>query len=108
MVIAERIRRQRLARGLTVRELGRRIGVSGSAISQWEAGGAIKTINQISLSAELDIPIIEFLPPEAMNRDLVVADPEEKLLIQRFRALPGPLREAYLRMLIVQGEHPAE
>ena len=104
MPIADRIRKERIARGLTVRALGKVVGVSGSAVSQWEAGGTIKPANQAALSDALGIPITEFLPFSANNRDLVVSDAQEKVLVERFRQLPATLREAYLRMLIAQAD----
>lgn len=37
-VMGDRIRRLRIARGLTQEEFGRLVGVSKSAVSQWESG----------------------------------------------------------------------
>lgn len=38
MTIGERIRKERLAHGLTITELAERIGVTRSAVGQWENG----------------------------------------------------------------------
>lgn len=93
---------------LSLRELGKIIGVSGSAVSQWESGGNITWENRVSLSKILDIPISDFLPPGARPPEMNLADPREILLIQKYREVSERFREAYLHMLIVQAESPPE
>lgn len=104
MDISMRIRRERMARGLSMRGLGTILGVSGSAVAQWEAGGNITWENRLSLSNALEIPIIDFLPPEMADGEFTIKDPEERLLIERFRRLHRRLREVYLGMVIAQTE----
>lgn len=104
MEIAKRIKIERDRRGLSVRALGKLLGVSGSAVSQWESGGNITWENRLGLSNELNIPIVDFLPPKMAEGEFKVRNPEERLLVERFRRLPRTLREFYLGMLIAQTE----
>lgn len=106
MEIADRIRRRRTEKKLSLRALGKIIGVSGSAVTQWESGGNIKWENRVALSNALDIPISDFLPPDSRTKELTIKDPREILLVERFRLVQEKFREAYLGMLIVQGETP--
>ncbi len=98
------IRKRREASGLTVRELGKIIGVSGAAISKWESGGNMSWENRIALSDALGISVTDFLPGGDFIREITAQTPQEKLLLQRFRELPAALRAAYLNMLILQAE----
>lgn len=103
MEIADRIRRERVSRGITVRELGRRIGTSGAAVSQWEAGGGITVQNRVSLSDALEIPITDLMPRAARAAaQLAELSEQEALLVGSFRVLDPKLREAYLRMIVAQ------
>lgn len=108
MDIADIIRRRRIERDLSLRALGKIVGVSGSAVAQWEGGGNIKWENRVALSNALDIPIADFLPPEEAQKEISIKDPQEILLVDRFRRVGKKFREAYLGMLIVQGESPDE
>jgi transcriptional regulator with XRE-family HTH domain len=103
MEIGDRIRKERVARGMTVRELGKRIGTSGAAVSQWESGGGIAVQNRVSLSDALEIPITDLMPKVArIAGQLAELNEQEALLVDRFRALDPKLREAYLRMIVAQ------
>lgn len=93
---------------LSMRELGKIIGVSGSAVAQWEGGGNITWENRLALGNALDIPITDFLPTDAAAKEMSIKDPQEILLIERFRKVGQKFRAAYLGMLIVQGESPDE
>lgn len=105
MDIGATIRAAREARGLSQRGLGKILGVSGSAVAQWETGVSRMTVdNRVNLSNALDIPILELLPEDAGKGELTIRDKEEIFLIQRFRALSGPLREAFLRFVVVQAD----
>lgn len=104
MEIGDTIRRKRIEKSLSMRELGKIVGVSGSAVAQWEAGGNITWENRLALGAALDIPITDFLPADFAAKEMSIKDPREILLIERFRKVPPKLQEAYLGMLIVQGE----
>lgn len=89
-----------MARGLTVRELGARIGTSGAAVSQWEAGGGIDVKNRVLLSSVLDIPIADLMPKPDGSGQVPPLTEQELLLIDKFRSLDPNLREAFLHMLI--------
>lgn len=102
------IRRRRMAKGLSVRALGEILGVTGSAVSQWENGGNITWQNRVALSDALGISVADFLPDADTEREVTAQTPRERLLLQRFRLVPERLQEAYLNMLIVQGERLEE
>lgn len=108
MAIGDVIRRKRTEKNLSLRKLGGIIGVSGSAVAQWEGGGNITWEHRLALSNALDIPITDFLPPDAAMKEMSIKDPQEILLVDRFRKVGKKFREAYLGMLIVQGETPDE
>ena len=44
---AERIRKFRISRGLSQKELGERLGVSNRAVSKWERGEAYPTVDTL-------------------------------------------------------------
>jgi transcriptional regulator with XRE-family HTH domain len=105
MDIGHKIRAARDKKQLTVRELGKMIGVSGSAISQWENNQTKILVNNIiNLAEALDIPVLELLPEALHAAEITIRDPEERLLIERFRLMPKPLRETYLRLVVIQSE----
>lgn len=63
MSVPERIRKARLAKGLNPRELAELIGVTRTAVNDWEAGRHFPTPKQVpALAKALD------LPSEAFNR----------------------------------------
>lgn len=106
MEIGDRIRKERLARGMTVRQLGTKIGTSGSAVSQWESGGGIDVKNRVLLSSVLDIPITDLMPKPDASGQVPPLTEQELLLIDKFRSLDPNLREAFLRMLIHNQQPP--
>jgi transcriptional regulator with XRE-family HTH domain len=60
--IGERLRAERQARGLSLRDLADRLGVSASLISQIETGRARPSVNTLyAIATELDISIDELL-----------------------------------------------
>jgi transcriptional regulator with XRE-family HTH domain len=52
--LGERIRQQRLARGLSQEQLAQLVGVTKGAVSQWELGGT-KNIKLITFQRLLDV-----------------------------------------------------
>ncbi|WEK12279.1 MAG: cupin domain-containing protein [Candidatus Microbacterium phytovorans] len=63
--VGERVRELRATRGLTVRELARRIGVSASHVSQVERGiGSFSVPALYAVAAELDVQMHEILDPK--------------------------------------------
>jgi transcriptional regulator with XRE-family HTH domain len=60
--MGERLRKSRLARGLTLRELATRLGVSPSMISQIETGRASPSVSTLyAIATELDVSLDEVL-----------------------------------------------
>lgn len=65
MTIGERITKARKAVGLTQEELGRRLGVSASMVSQYETGARTPKVDTIKrFSAALNAPILDVLTDE--------------------------------------------
>ena len=95
--IGQRLRDERQARGLSLRHLAQRLGVSPSLISQIETGRARPSVSTLyALAAELGVSLDEllFLDPE---RATPAADPR---LVERGMNLvgtterPGPVQRA--------------
>jgi transcriptional regulator with XRE-family HTH domain len=64
--IGDHLRAARVARGISVRELGRRVGVSASLISQVETGRARPSVRTLyAIASELRISLDELLFPDA-------------------------------------------
>jgi len=85
--IGERLRSERQARGLSLRHLAERLGVSPSLISQIETGRARPSVSTLySIATELGVSIDEllFLDPD---RPVAPADPR---LAERGIAVVGP------------------
>lgn len=63
------LKRHRLAKGLTLRELGQRIGVSTAAVSTWETGRCIPaagTIPKLARALGLDpLTLTKVISPES-------------------------------------------
>lgn len=75
--LGERLKRARVARGLTQEQLGLAVGVTRAAVSQWEAGQVQATLSNLQAAAEsLQINLARFLsadvdhapPPKAGRR----------------------------------------
>ena len=72
--MGERLRMERQARGLSLRELAQRLGVSASLISQVETGRANPSVSTLyAIAAELDVSLDELLfedrRPQAAHGD---------------------------------------
>ena len=81
-----------------MRALGEDFGrLPGALFLSGKAAGNIIWENRLGLSNALDIPIVDFLPPEMATNDFKIQEPEERLLVERYRRLPRKLREVYLR-----------
>lgn len=103
MAIADRILRARKERRMSQREVAAALKVAPSAVAQWEKGDTEPSIdNRVNISGLLDIPIVELLPDAAKKSISIDLRAQEKLLIEKFRQLPPPMRETYLRLLLVQ------
>jgi transcriptional regulator with XRE-family HTH domain len=108
MEIGEKIRLARHTKGLSLEALGKLVGVSRSAVHQWENGLVtnITVTNRIRLSEALEMPIAELLPPEATAGEVTIRDKRHLLLHELFDSASEPLQEAYLRLLLVMRGDP--
>jgi transcriptional regulator with XRE-family HTH domain len=96
--IGSRIAAARQARGWTQGELAAQIGVSRSAVAQWETGRAGQvTANLARIAAVLDVGVEQLIHgsdkravPHAMNA-------EETALLRLFRACNADDRQILLR-----------
>lgn len=73
--IGDRLRAQRQRRGMTVREIARRVRVSPSLVSQIERGKVNPSVSTLwALVTELGLPMSELFPEEHPPRDVASAD----------------------------------
>ena len=106
--VATRIREARRALGLTQDELARRIGVSRSAIAQWETDrtGQVRA-NLARVAAVLGVSIGYLITGESEAGLLNVETADERALLSLYRQLREPARSELLRnarrMAAVQG-----
>lgn len=110
MKIGEKIRRARNSKRYSQARLGELVGVTRSAVSQWESGQVIniELHNRIALSEHLEIAIAELLPEKATAGDVVIKDSRRKLLIELFDSMPEQQQEAYLRLALVMQGNPKD
>lgn len=86
MTIGEKVREQRKAAGLTMAELGKRIGVTAAAISRYELGQRELTIDTLqSIADALDIHIFDIVG---------IGDKMKKLRFEYADIVPLPGKEA--------------
>lgn len=87
METGEVIRKKRKELGLTLEQVGDKVGVGKSTVRKWETG-YIKNLlidNLIALSAILDIPPIDLI---GESTKLLFTDKYELDLLKYFRLLP--------------------
>lgn len=111
MEIGQKIRLARLQRGLSLQALGNLVGVSRSAVHQWETGQVtnITVDHRIKLGEALGMPISDLLPPHATAGEVTIRNPQAILLQEIFDSMSLRQREAYLRLLLVmrdEGQAP--
>ena len=108
---ATRIREARRSLGLTQDELARRVGVSRSAIAQWETDrtGQVRA-NLARVAAVLGVSIGYLITGESDAGRIVVETADERALINLYRQIREPGRSELLRsarrMATVQGLSP--
>ncbi|WP_419757367.1 helix-turn-helix domain-containing protein [Acidisoma sp.] len=108
---ASRIREARRALGLTQDELARRVGVSRSAIAQWETDrtGQVRA-NLARVAAVLGVSIGYLVSGESEAGLINVETPDERALLSLYRQIREPGRSELLRnarrMAVVQGLSP--
>ena len=96
--VAIRIREARRALGLTQDELARRVGVSRSAIAQWETDrtGQVRA-NLARVSAVLGVSIGYLVTGESEPGLVSVETADERALLSLYRQIPEPGRSELLR-----------
>ena len=108
--VGSRLRGARLSRGLKVRDLAERIGVSPATISQLENDRAQLTVVRLEeVARELAIPAVRILAgdlPIAAPRTGVVADPQSARDWRTYRSTAfDPIVEAALAEFLDVGYH---
>ncbi|MCD0451660.1 XRE family transcriptional regulator [Actinocorallia sp. API 0066] len=89
-VVAENVRRIRLARGMSLRELSEATGVSKALLSQIERGVANPTIEVLSrVAAALGESFLELARPRMAGPEVLRADPDGGAAEQSVRMLFG-------------------
>lgn len=100
--IGDRIRRARLEAGMTQRELALAVGVNHSSVAHWEShrkvpgGENIKKIAEVTLT---DPASLLSDAPRDINGAMLVTDYRQRLLLQRFLALPKRAQDNLLELL---------
>lgn len=100
MEIGDRIKRERVAAGLTQVRLAERVGVDKSAVAQWESPASrkgISTENLLKVAAALAIPVGR-LTGEASDDRLETAIPEEIELVRLWRLLNSVQKASHLQL----------
>lgn len=97
--VAERIRTRRRTLGLTQDELAQRIGVSRSAIAQWETDrtGQVRG-NLTRMAAVLGVSVGYLLTGDQDGVIVTVQNAEERALLNLYRGLREPGRAELLRI----------
>lgn len=75
MTIGERIRQVRQQRGLTMSELGAKVGLTAAAISRYELGQRKLSFGAITQIADaLEVPLRSILPSDELSGDFFSFD----------------------------------
>jgi transcriptional regulator with XRE-family HTH domain len=93
--LAVRIKRLRIARGLTQRQLATSIGISKTAVMNWESGVFPRGRYLPKLAEALGVDLGELMVP-TMNADELT---EEVQLIAAFRVLPKERQLIAIKLL---------
>ena len=100
MVVGDFIRQLRNERGVTQRELAKLLGVSHSAVAQWELGetrpGAQRIID---ICAAFGLSSQTFFEPGAPYHGQIVDNGDEMAVLSHFRNLDAAGREVFLRII---------
>ena len=106
----DRLREARIAAGMTQEQLGFAVGVTKSSVSAWENGRETPNFRVLpdlreALKRSLDALICgegSTAVAKADEKDafeLRASNPNEKMLLVRYRALPPKKRDAFLELL---------
>ena len=100
IVAGARIRDARLARGLTQADLAAAVGVSRSAVAQWETDRAGQVIGNLArIAAALGMPVAQLLASDA-TAGVVTEDASELALVRLYRDCTPADRQLLLRTAI--------
>lgn len=100
MELSDFVRTERTKKGWTQRVLAKSLGVSPSAVAQWELGTTKPSpANLIDLCNIFGVTAQSFFAPGAPYHGHVVQDPEEYALLADYRRLAAPERALFRRML---------
>ena len=96
--IGRRIKEARRGRGWTQGDLARQIGVSRSAVAQWETGRAGQvTANLSRIAAVLDVGLDHLMQGTDRLAPLQAVNAEETAMLRLFRACSADDRQILLR-----------
>jgi transcriptional regulator with XRE-family HTH domain len=96
--IGARIAAARRARGWTQGELAAQVGVSRSAVAQWETGRAGQvTANLSRIAAALDVGVEHLVQGEDSRAPAQAINAEETAMLRLFRACSPDDRQILLR-----------
>jgi transcriptional regulator with XRE-family HTH domain len=100
MEIGDLIRTERTKRGWSQRALAKALGISGSAIAQWELKTTRPSLARlIDICAVFGISAQSFLAPGSPYYGQIVEDPDEIALLTLWRRLQPTERRFMLKML---------
>ena len=96
-----RIRDARRARGMTQADLAAAIGVSRSAVAQWETdrSGQV-TVNLARIASVLGVPVAHIIAGGDAGTNLVPADGSELALLRLYRDCSPTDRQLLLRTAV--------
>jgi transcriptional regulator with XRE-family HTH domain len=96
--IGARIAQARRARGWTQEQLAALVGVSRSAVAQWETGRAGQvTSNLSSIAAALNVGVEHLIQGEDKRAPVQAINAEETALLRLFRVCSAEDRQILLR-----------
>lgn len=96
--VGARIRTVRQDRGLTQEELASRVGVSRSAVAQWETGRAGQVTGNLSrISAALDVNVEFLMFGDDKNAAAEIRQGDELALLRLYRECEPDDRQILLR-----------
>ncbi len=111
MTIGNRIRYERIKRGLTLEELGDKVGVSKQCLSSWEHGRNMPDVISLSIIADVcNLEIKDFLRSHASKQHAPVPPnnssenftDKEKQIINKLRTMNADKRKAFEVLLGVR------
>lgn len=98
--IGARLRMFRRAAGLSMTELGKRIGVSSQQIQKYEcAKNKLAASRAVLIAGELGIPLTDLVCPSLPRDEARQTTSDHHTLIAGFDALPEPLQDKLLALV---------